>query len=85
VDVVGRLSVKNRTGAERDLEALFTRAGGTTLSRQRGAKVTVIEAVVPQPSYDKFTEGLSRIGSWQVEAGRSPLPQLVRVTVRLAE
>jgi len=85
VDVVGRLSVKNRSGAERDLEALFTRAGGTTLSRQRGPKVTVIEAVVPQPSYDKFTEGLSRIGSWQVEAGRSPLPQLVRVTVRLAE
>jgi hypothetical protein len=85
LDVVGRLRVKSRSGAERDLAALVARAGGTTVSRQRGDKITVIEAVVPNPSYGKFSEGLSRIGSWQIEAGRSRLPDPVRVTVRLAE
>jgi hypothetical protein len=85
LDVVGRLRVKSRSGAERDLAALVSRAGGTTVSRQRGDKITVIEAVVPNPSYSKFAEGLSRIGSWQIEAGRPRLPDPVRVTVRLAE
>lgn len=85
LDVVGRLRVKSRSGAERDLAALVAKAGGTTVSRQRGDKITVIEAVVPNPSYGKFAEGLGRIGSWQMEAGRSRLPDPVRVTVRLAE
>ena len=61
LDVVGKLRVKSRSGAERDLAALVAKAGGTTVSRQRGDKITVIEA------------------------GRSRLPDPVRVTVRLAE
>ena len=85
LDVVGKLRVKSRNGAERDLAALLAKAGGTTVSRQRGEKVTVIEAMVPNPSYGKFAEGLTRIGSWQIEAGRSRLPDPVRVAVRLAE
>jgi len=85
LDVVGKLRVKSRNGAERDLAALVAKAGGTTVSRQRGEKVTVIEAMVPNPSYGKFAEGLTRIGSWQIEAGRSRLPDPVRVAVRLAE
>jgi len=85
LDVVGKLRVKSRSGAERDLAALLAKAGGTTVSRQRGEKVTVIEAMVPNPSYVKFAEGLNRIGSWQIEAGRSRLPDPVRVAVRLAE
>ena len=85
LDVIGKLRVKSRSGAERDLAALVAKAGGTTVSRQRGDKITVIEAVVPNPSYGKFTKGLNRIGSWQIEAGRSRLPDPVRVTVRLAE
>jgi len=85
LDVVGKLRVKSRSGAERDLAALLAKAGGTTVSRQRGEKITVIEAMVPNPSYGKFAEGLTRIGSWQIEAGRSRLPDPVRVTVRLAE
>jgi hypothetical protein len=85
LDVVGKLRVKSRSGAERDLAALLAKAGGTTVSRQRGEKVTVIEAMVPNPSYGKFAEGLTRIGSWQIEAGRSRLPDPVRVAVRLAE
>ena len=85
LDVVGRLLVKSRSGAERDLAALLAKAGGTTVSWQRGEKITVIEAVIPNPSYGKFAEGLTRIGSWQIEAGRSRLPDPVRVTMRLAE
>ena len=85
LDVVGKLRVKSRSGAERDLAALLAKAGGTTVSRQRGEKVTVIEAMVPNPNYGKFAEGLNRIGSWQIEAGRSRLPDPVRVAVRLAE
>jgi len=85
LDVIGKLRVKSRSGAERDLAALVAKAGGTTVSRQRGDKITVIEAVVPNPSYGKFAKGLTRIGSWQIEAGRSRLPDPVRVTVRLAE
>ena len=85
VDVVGRLLVKNRSGAERDLAALLARAGGTTLSRQRGPAVTVVKSIVPNPNYTIFAEGLRGIGSWQVETERSLLPNLLHVTVKLAE
>ena len=85
VDVVGRLQVKNRSEAERDLAALLSRAGGTSVSRQRGPSVTVVEAAVPRASYGKFSQGLVRLGSWRLEAERSPLPDLVQVSVRLAD
>ncbi len=84
-DVVGRLQVKSRSEAERDLAALLARAGGTSVSRQRGAAVTVVEASVPHASYGKFSQGLVRLGSWRIEAERSPLPDLVQVSVRLAD
>ncbi len=85
VDVVGRLQVKSRSEAERDLAALLSRAGGTTVSRKRGPAVTVVEAAVPHASYGKFSQGLGRLGSWRLEAERSPLPDLVQVSVRLAD
>ena len=85
VDVVGRLLVRSRSGAERDVAALLARAGGTTLSRQRGPTITVIKGVVPHSHYGNFAAGLRSIGSWQLEAERSPLPNLLHVTVRLAE
>jgi hypothetical protein len=85
VDVVGRLVVKSRSGAERDVAALLTRAGGTTLSRQRGPTITVVKGVVPHSKYGSFAAGLRRVGSWQLEAERAPLPHLLHVTVRLAD
>jgi putative zinc finger protein len=84
-DVVGKLRVKSRSGAERDLAALLAEAGGSTVSWQRGEKITVVEAVIPNRSYDRFAEGLTRIGSWQIEAERSRLPDPVRFSMRLAE
>ena len=85
VDVVGRLLVKSRTGAERDLTALLARAGGTILSRQRGPTLTVVKGIVPHPNYGTFVTGLLGIGSWQLETERSPLSNLLHVTVKLAE
>jgi hypothetical protein len=85
VDVVGRLRVKSRSQAERDLAALFARTGGTAVSQQRGPTVTVVEAAIPHANYGTFAQELVRIGSWRVEAERSPLPELVQVTVRLGE
>ncbi|MGH9365152.1 MAG: ABC transporter substrate-binding protein, partial [Thermoanaerobaculia bacterium] len=85
VDVIGRLLVRSRSGAERDVAALLARAGGTTLSRQRGPTITVVKGVVPQLNYGNFAAGLRGIGSWQLETERSPLPNLLHVTVKLAE
>jgi len=85
VDVIGRLLVRDRSGAERDVAALLAWAGGTTLSRQRGPTSTVVKGVVPQSSYGTFAEGLRAVGSWQLEVERSPLPTVLHVTVKLAE
>jgi hypothetical protein len=85
VDVVGRLVVRSRSGAEGDVAALLARAGGTTLSRQRGPAITVVKGLVPQSNYGNFAAGLRGIGSWQLEVERSPLPNLLHVTVRLTE
>jgi hypothetical protein len=45
----------------------------------------VVEAAVPHATYGTFAQGMVRLGSWRIEAERSPLPDLVQVTVRLAE
>ena len=84
-DVIGRLRVKSRGDAERDLGALVARAGGTFVSRQRGPTTTVVEASIPHASYGTLAQGMTRLGAWQLEAERSPLPDLVHITVRLAE
>jgi hypothetical protein len=85
VDVVGRLLVKSRSGAERGVAALLARAGGTTLSRQRGPTTTVVKGVVPHSTYSNFAAGLRGLGSWQIEIERSPLPNFLHVTISLAE
>ncbi|HUK62634.1 MAG TPA: hypothetical protein VLV15_04850, partial [Dongiaceae bacterium] len=85
VHVIGRLSVKDRTATERDLAALLVQTGGTQLGRRQDVRTTVVDAVVPQSVYQEFTHGLSRIGSWQIEAERSPLPKGVHVSIRVGE
>ena len=82
-DVVGRLAVRNRSKAERDLASLLAKTGGVTLSRQRGLATTVVKGVLPGPSYGAFAAGLRGIGLWQIEIERSPLPILLNVTVKL--
>lgn len=85
VDIVGRLSAKSRTTAERDVVALLAEVGGTEVGRQREAKLTTIEVVMPWSAHDDFLRGLVRIGTWQLEAARSPLRDTVHATVRVTE
>jgi len=81
-DVVVQISVRDRDVAERNVNTLLVRLGGTNLGQAEGA--TII-AVVPQSSYGEFTRGLAQIGSWNLEASRSSLPDPVHVAVRLAK
>lgn len=80
MDVALNLSVKDRGAAERDLTTLLVRLGGTKLGRSQGSTIMV---VVPQSKYRDFTRGLTQIGAWHMEAGRSSLPDPVRLAVRL--
>jgi hypothetical protein len=84
-DVVGSLVVKNRSEAERDIDSLLVRVGGAAVSRQRGAKTTVVSGVVPLATYSSFAAGLRRIGSWRLETELWPRPNLLHVAVRLVE
>ncbi len=84
-DLVGRLPAKDRTTAEREIVDLLAGVGGTELGRQREATFTTIHALMPQSAHTDFLRGLVRIGSWQLEAARSPLRDTVHVTVRVTE
>jgi hypothetical protein len=81
--VAGRLSVKHRHAIEKNLTALLARTGGTLLGTEREGTVTFVDAVVPEASYQQFTRGLTRLGSWSVEAERLPLPEDVHLTIRV--
>ena len=81
-DVVVRISVRDRDVAERNVNTLLVRLGGTNLGQAEDATIVV---VVPQSSYGEFTRGLAQIGSWSLEASRTSLPDPVHVAVRLAK
>ena len=81
-DVVVQISTRDRGVAERDINLLLVRLGGTNLGQAEGAAIV---AVVPQSSYGEFTRGLAQIGSWNLEASRSSLPDPVHVAVRLVK
>ena len=83
--VVGRLAAKDRTAGERDFTALLASVGGTELGRHHRVTFTAVEVVVPQYRYDDFARGLSRLGSWQLEAVRSPLPDAVHMTIHVSK
>jgi hypothetical protein len=82
-DVVARVAVRDRDAAERELAALIARLGGSVTQRRREDEATVVEAVIPQPRYAEFSDGVGRIGAWQVEAERADLPAQIHVILRL--
>jgi hypothetical protein len=82
-DIVARVAVKDRDAAERELTALIVRLGGSVTQRRREDEATVVEAVIPQPRYAEFSDGVGRIGAWQVEAERPELPAQIHVILRL--
>jgi len=83
--VVGRLSAKNPRTAPREFIALLADVGGTELGPSHRVRFTAVEVVVPQSRYNEFVDGLARIGSWQLEAARFPLPDAVHMTIRVNE
>jgi hypothetical protein len=82
-DAVTGIAVRDRDAAERDLAELIARVGGRETGRRREEEATVVEAVLPQARYAEFTQGLSRLGAWRVEAERPDLPAQVHVILRL--
>jgi hypothetical protein len=81
--VVGRLTVRDRGASEQELTELLTRAGGARIGGRRELSATTVYAVIPSSRYQRFVRGLTQIGSWQVEAERSPLPRGVRMAIRV--
>ena len=82
VDVAVQVSVQDRRDAERDLSMLLARLGGTKVGNSPASTLVV---TVPRASYGEFTRGLAQMGSWQLEAGRTSLPDPVHVAVKLAK
>jgi len=83
--VVGRLSVKDRSAAERELSALLGEVDGTELARMHRPRFTAVQVIVPHGRYREFTHGLTHIGFWKLEVTGFSLPDAVHVTIRVSE
>src|SRR5262245_44982920 len=83
--VVGRLTVRDRDASEQEVTDLLTRSGGARIGGRHDLSSTIVYAVIPSSGYRKFIRGLAQIGSWQVEAERSPLPRGIRMAIRMAD
>jgi hypothetical protein len=83
--VVGRLSVKDRSAAERELSALLGEVEGTEGGRMHRPRLTAVQVIVPHGRYREFTHGLTRIGVWRLEATGFSLPDAVHVTICVSE
>ncbi|HEY7202931.1 MAG TPA: zf-HC2 domain-containing protein [Methylomirabilota bacterium] len=81
--VVGRLTVRDRGASEQELTELLARSGGARIGGRSEVSASTVYAVIPSSRYHKFVHGLAQIGSWQVEAERSPLPRGVRMAIRV--
>jgi len=83
--VVGRLTVRERGTSEEALTALLHRSGGARIGGHHDVSAGTVYAVIPSSGYRKFIRGLGQIGSWQLDAERSPLPRGVRVAIRVGD
>lgn len=84
-DVIGRLTVRDRAAVNRDLAALLASVGAVQLARREEGATTVVEVAVPRERYALFQERLERVGAWRLETNPSELPDVVRVTLRIAQ
>ena len=79
------LAWPSRTATRRSASstALVARLGGSVTQRRREDEATVVEAVIPKPRYAELSDGVARIGAWQLEAQRQDLPAQIHVIFRL--
>jgi hypothetical protein len=83
--VVGRLTVKDRQVAHRELMELLGRVGGAESARRADAGGDTVDLVIPRTAYSAFAQGLPRIGSWLPENVPRELSDPVSVTLRIAQ
>ena len=83
--VVGRLTVKDRQAADRELAELLSRVGGAETARRAEAGGDTVGLVVPRAAYPAFAQGLARIGSWLPETEPAELPDRVPITLRITQ
>ena len=83
--VVGRLTVKDRQAANRELTELLSRVGGAETARRAEAGGDTVGLEVPRAAYPAFAQGLARIGSWVPETEPAELPDGVPITLRITQ
>jgi hypothetical protein len=83
--VIGRLTVKDRQAANRELAELLSRVGGAETARRAEAAGDTVDLVIPRAAYPAFAEGLARIGSWRRETEPPELPDRVPITLRITQ
>lgn len=83
--VVGRLTVKDRQAAHRELAELLSRVGGAETARHAEASGDTVGLVVPRAAYPAFAQGLARIGSWLPETEPPELPDRVPILLRITQ
>jgi hypothetical protein len=83
--VIGRLTVKDRQAADRELTELLNRVGGTETARHAEAGGDTVGLVVPRAAYPAFAQGLARIGSWLPETEPPALPDRVPIILHITQ
>jgi len=83
--VIGRLTVKDRQAANRELAELLSRVGGAETARRAEGAGDTVDLVIPRAAYPAFAEGLARIGSWRRETEPLELPDRVPITLRITQ
>ncbi|HEX3177529.1 MAG TPA: anti-sigma factor [Methylomirabilota bacterium] len=83
-DVVARLSTGDADTTARELAALAGRLGGSETGRLSASGGVVVNLTIPQARYAEFTREAARLGDYRAESEPSPLPETVRIAVRLA-
>jgi Putative zinc-finger len=80
-DVEAKLRAKDRSAADRALPSLLERVGATLASRSAEGSIIVI--VVPRAGFTRLASDLKELGDLTLETVPDPLPDPVRVTLRL--
>jgi Putative zinc-finger len=78
--VEGVLRVKDRAGLDRALPPVLDRAGATLTVSPDGSTLTIS---VPRPAFARLASDLQDLGSLTLVAVPDPLPDIVRVVLRI--
>ena len=81
--VAGRLAASDHERAERDLQALTAKHGGTIVWRRGDGRVTLLDVEIPRDVYARFAADVARLGRWTVDREARELPETVRVQIQL--